>query len=232
MEDKNTPIQIQTATLPLSIRGKPLEEKAPTLFYFSLSAEDSLLTEPFCSPARLLAERNWRIISATMPGHEGNARPLNIRQIWQERSSDLKQFLNDLTCAVKEILPSVEGTLATAGLSRGALIAAHLAASLETIDAFIGYAPLTFLPGMPELDLIHLAPSLKRKRVFMTVGHHDTMIETSRVIQTHAAWTHDLGAKARQECAHSLLIVPSIGKEGHGTAETTFVKGIEWLDNN
>jgi esterase FrsA len=52
--------------------GPPLEEgPLPTVFYFALSAEDSLHLSPFNQPALSLLPFNIRVFSITLPGHDG-----------------------------------------------------------------------------------------------------------------------------------------------------------------
>ena len=219
----------QTDALTLYTIGPSLKVKAKTALYFSLSGQDSLMTPPFATPAILLAKKGYRVISVTLPAHSRSDWPRHIRPIWGETPSLLRDFFSQIEASLDEVKNQIIGHVPAIGLSRGAFVATHLAARLKIIDTVLGFAPLTFLEDAPTLDLIHLANELKHTRIHYTIGHKDTLVDTSCVIRTVSAFINALNAKERQNSNITLSIVPSIGKDGHGTSGYTFEKGISWL---
>ena len=223
MEDKKAPLEtFKVNHTTLYAIGPP---GGDVCLYFSLSGEDSLTTPPFCNPAQILANKGFRVISATLPNHENNQRPMNIRDLWGDSPENLERFF----FAMEQVIDQLNCPIIALGLSRGAFIATHLAARCQTIHTVIGYAPLTHLEKAPHLDLIHLKEAVKEKHLHYFIGHNDTLVETSRVIQTVSEFMSSLTAKQLREAAITLTLSPSIGRDGHGTSDQTFAKGISWI---
>ncbi len=209
--------------------GPRLDQKARTCLYLSLSGEESLTSPPFCHPALMLFQKGFRVISATLPHHEDNARPLNIGTLWGENPSKLEIFFDNMKSALDDLSERFEGPLSALGLSRGGFVATHLAARIDMIQNVIGYSPMTGLKGTSQFDLIHLAPLIKHKKIHYTIGHNDTLVETQRVIDTISSFIEALDAKERANASITLSITPSIGKHGHGTSDNTFREGLSWI---
>jgi predicted esterase len=217
----------------------------PSLFYFAISAEDSLTLDPFNQPVQFLARHMIRIFSMTLPGHENGLPATSAMQLWAEDlskgndcvSSFLAQAERAVNFAVDEkfIDPN---KMAVAGLSRGAFIACHLAARDPRFRTILGFAPLTRLskikefaslahnPLVNELDLIHLADTLSDRHLRLYIGNHDTRVGTRECFN----FLEQIVEKKKKRVADAELIIgPSMGRDGHGTSPEIFKQGATWL---
>ncbi len=188
-----------------------------TVFYFSLSAEDSLSLPPFCNPVDSLIKKGVRVISTTLPHHEDNARPYGIQELWQKDKHILKAFIKTLQKSIEEIKKHYPPPYGAMGLSRGAFIALHLSSECNDIPTICCFAPMLSLKDDLELSLPTLTPKLLSKNISIFIGDNDTLVNTSKVI----AFAHEIGAK--------VTLYPSIGRGGHGTPDEQFEKGAAWL---
>ena len=231
----------------LSFIGPPLNAGArPTFFYLSLSGEESLALAPYNQPAAYLQNSGCRIFSFTLPGHGIGFDKFVAMNYWADQMALEPYFLNHFfECAAQAITWVIEQGLtasdkiAIGGLSRGAFAAAHIAAKVPQIKSLVGYAPLTKLghinafatsldfPNvsntLPKLDLLSIVPKLSHlKALSFYSGMHDTLVGTDNCIEFVKACA---AAKMNVE----LMLYPSIGHGGHGTAPHIFEKGAEWV---
>lgn len=235
--------------LKLTFTGPPLSEgPRPALFYFALSAEESLKKDPFNQIVAALQGKEIRIFSATLPAHENNLPPENALNVWASKMAEGIPILPNFLNILKEGLSSLfdEGVIqlgkcAVCGLSRGAFIAFHLAASTLEIDTVLAFAPLTRLsdakefkdsldlPEVHALDLEHEVKNLFNRRVRIYIGNDDRRVSTSHSF----SFAHLLAKAAREHHIYSspieIIIGPSIGHLGHGTSKKTFEKGANWI---
>lgn len=227
----------------VSFVGPSLEEgPMPTLFYFALSAEDSLQKEPFNQPVQFLKGSSFRIFSMTLPGHENHQTPENAMTVWAEKMAKGKTviptFIEEVKEAIDHLTPYFQdGKLAIAGLSRGAFIACHVAAVCPQITHILGFAPLTKLSSAKafrdnrdeSLNLEHLIPKLLSRSIRFYIGNADTQVETKHAF----SFIHKLAKAAQESNIRSppieLIIGPSIGRHGHGTSPDVFQSGIDYL---
>lgn len=123
--------------------------------------------------------------------------------------------------------------LGVMGLSRGAFVAAHLAAKEPLIKTLLGFAPLTALTGdhplFHTLSLENIAHALIGKRVRFYIGNRDERVKTASCFSLieHLAdlnWHH-----GHRSPPVELIISPSIGYKGHGTPPEVFRDGARWL---
>lgn len=226
--------------------GPPLDlGPLPTLFYFALSGTDSLMLDPFNQPIQCLQGEKIRIFSMTLPAHEQGLSPTAAMGVWAEEMSRgidrVTPFLNSAEQAVHGALK--EGwidphRMGAAGLSRGAFIAAHLAAREPRFRSLLGFAPMTRLSSIKEfaflqenriaqsLDLERLAPLLADRHVRLYIGNEDTRVST----QSCFDFAMSLVRAKKSRTAHvELFIKPSIGQMGHGTAPEIFQEGARWM---
>lgn len=217
----------------------------PSLFYFAISGPDSLCLDPFNQPVQFLQGKMIRIFSMTLPGHEEGLSPHGAMKIWAEdlekKTNTLPRFLDSLETAIefgireKFIDPK---QMAAMGLSRGAFIAAHIAAREKRFRSLVCFAPLTNLlkirefasfphpESAQELSLSSLAPKLGDRRVKIFIGNEDTRVDTRSCFD----FAMQLVAhKSQRTSPVELLIYPSIGQMGHGTPPEIFKKGVESL---
>ncbi|HSX10327.1 MAG TPA: prolyl oligopeptidase family serine peptidase [Chlamydiales bacterium] len=216
----------------------------PSLFYFAISGPDSLTLDPFNQPVQFLGGKMVRIFSMTLPGHEANLPASGAMSIWaEEQGKGIDPFLDSVQLAVDFAIREKfadPSKLGAAGLSRGAFIAAHLAARDERFRFLLGFAPLTRLSKLKEfahltenpfvnnLDLIHLAKALGDRHVRLYIGNHDTRVGTRECFDFAMALVDHKSARTSQV---ELIIGPSIGHMGHGTSPEVFQQGAHWLEN-
>ncbi|QLH36137.1 MAG: hypothetical protein HWD61_08375 [Parachlamydiaceae bacterium] len=105
--------------------------------------------------------------------------------------------------------------MAVGGLSRGAYVAAHLAAKEPRLKYLLGFAPMVIFPGVEAIDT--LIPKLVNHQVRFYIGNHDLRVGT----EASFIFIHKLADAAYQHGHRSppmeLIISPSIGYKGHGT---------------
>lgn len=242
------PYSISFQDLEILCLGPSLEASSrgivPTVFYFSLSAKDSLLVDPYNQPAtELLKEKNIRVISITLPLH-GETHPEEAIKQWAqeiEQGKDLLTpfiektvaFLNDLK--LKGIIH--EDHVSLMGLSRGGWIACQIGAKTK-VKAIVGFAPLTrfsksthFAPikhHSQHFDLDHISHQLVGTPLYFWISNRDTRVGTRdcfEFIENLVEKSWDQGIRSPQ--VH-LQIVPPIGAQGHGTSKESFIAGAQW----
>lgn len=210
------------------------EGPLPTLFYFALSAEDSLKRDPFNQPVQFLEGLPIRIFSITLPAHENSLPPENALNVWEERINKgdpvIPPFIEIVRETIDHLKPYIkDGKLAVAGLSRGAYIACHVAAVCPEISHILGFAPLTRFRAAKNLDLETLIPTLYNRSIRFYIGNQDSRVGTEQTF----SFIYKLAAEAHKKRIRSspieLFIGPSIGYQGHGTSPETFKTGAEWI---
>jgi esterase FrsA len=231
--------------LKTELLGPPLDAGLlPAVFYFALSAHDSLNLDPYNQPAIYLSSPSLRIFSVTLPGHD-ILPPTEALRFWAEEIHHgrdvIQTFAQEVAVQIRHLIdqhvidPKKIGMM---GLSRGVFIAAHTAALVPEIKHVLGFAPLTRLQNAQEFkdlnvekwDLTHLAGKLYNRNVRFYIGNRDTRVGTESCFQ----FISELSAKAFEHKINSapieLIIGPSIGHKGHGTSPEVFRQGAAWLE--
>lgn len=233
--------------------GPGLDEgPLPAVFYYALSAEDSLMLAPFNQPVvflkELAASCPFRIFSVTLPGHHP---PLQkekaiewLAHLFAQQQDPLAPFLQSQVDLINSLVAMEvinPHKIVLSGLSRGGLIACLLAARLPFCRHVLGYAPLTKLSLAKEFHLLHQDPLvtqydlinhlnlLAHKKIRFYIGNHDLRVHTPlafELITQLASYAHEHRLK---RSSFELLIGNSIGYQGHGTAEATFKEGALWM---
>jgi len=229
--------------------GPSLDEgPLPSLFYFALSGPDSLTLDPFNQPIQWIQGNKIRAFSMDLPAHENNLPPTKAIEAWAseyERGQDpLSAFLQKaekaLEFAIEKKLIDPK-KIAVAGLSRGGLIALHLAARDPRIRTLAAFAPVVSLKNAKEffslqtnplieaLDANFLQERLYDRRMRIYIGNRDTRVSTRASFDFALA----LAEKAYEHKIRSpqieFIMSPSIGQMGHGTAPEIFKQGAEWI---
>ncbi len=224
--------------LEVKLLGPPLETgPLPAVFYFALSANDSLYTDPFNQPALFLQSNQVRIFSVTLPAHD-LLPPTEALSSWAKKVDSIEIFISEVAAYIHELLQNNTLTkVGVMGLSRGVFIAAHVAAKVPQIGHLLGFAPLTGLSHLEEFagmnvehwNLTHLSKHLYNRRIRCYIGNHDTRVGTQNCFE----WIVSLAKTAYHHGIRSapleLVISPSIGRFGHGTSPETFRQGTSWL---
>ncbi|MBS0605232.1 MAG: alpha/beta hydrolase [Verrucomicrobia bacterium] len=220
----------------------------PALFYFSLSAQDSLKLDPFNQPVDYLSSLPMRIFSMTLPGHENNLPPTQALNIW---ASEIAKGSNPISLFIEKVKRAVAALealgalipekLAVAGLSRGAFIAAHTAAAIPHFRWVLGFSPLTKLsfakefqeiselPLVVSLSLENLVDELGDRHVRFYIGNLDTRVGTRHCFEFIEKLSQAAFDSKIRSPQVELIIGPSIGRDGHGTSKEVFHDGAQWL---
>jgi len=219
--------------------------KLKALIYFSLSAEESLTLDPYNQPVQFISGNDLRVFSFTLPFHGPHFNKAHAMQAWSDEIKNNPEFLFHF---IKECSLVVDALikenvidphfLSVAGLSRGAFLATHLGSENKHIKNILGFAPLTSLSYLEEFqgnpqgenyNLVHLNPKLIHKNLRFYIGNHDTRVGTENCFQ----FINELSKLSHEHAVRSpkieLIISPSVGHKGHGTASKTFQDGVNWL---
>lgn len=233
--------------------GPPLEKgPLPALFYFSLSAKDSLTLAPFNTPITYLnhfLDSKLRIFSMTIPGHEHNLPKEKAIEYWIQKIKDgidpILPFIKQVCDVIDYLLNQeiiTQDKLILSGLSRGSYIATLVAATHKACNTVLGFSPLIQLNAAKELeDLIH-SPLLKSLNTFTYlenlihtkiryyIGNRDTRVGTAfafKLITDLANLAHEERAR---DGSFELILYPSTGFMGHGTPDRIFKEGCLWIE--
>lgn len=233
----------------VSYVGPDLNEgPLPAVFYFSLSAEDSLGLDPFNQPVSFLSAYPLRVFSMNIPGHGPNLPPTKALEVWAGEISSgrdvIGEFTDQISDAVDElhrqriIFPNQVGA---AGLSRGGFIALHAAAKIPDFQFILGFAPLTQLSyakefhAIPEhplvkgLNLELIIPQLIGKKIRFYIGNRDHLVGTALCFNFAQALTEVSFEHKIRSPQVEMIISPSIGHKGHGTSTQIFHQGAKWM---
>ena len=231
--------------VPLFYTGPDLENQdLPCIIYLALSAEESLLVDPFNQPVLFLHKKHpVRVFSVDLPFHGNGLPATQAMSRWAEQIEVLSTFLDDLEKSLRILFDHLNKPTKAAiiGLSRGGFLASHIAARFAEISILLTYAPLTQLdecvefkdlknlPPIRALDINILTSKLLHKTIKAYIGNRDLRVGTDRCY----TWITSLVNTAFDNHIRSphieLVLKPSIGHLGHGTSKETFEEGALWL---
>lgn len=224
------------------------EGPLPAVFYFALSAKESLGTDPYNQVVVELSRFPVRIFSVDLPWHEGVYSPKEAMQSWALSIQREENFVMEFVEKIKDLIDVMEKKeillsrkIGVAGLSRGGLIACHIAAKTPEVSAILGFAPVTGFKMVKSfssiqdhtlsesLDAMHLIPDLLHCSVRFYIGNRDTMVSTQRCFDFASGLVEAHFEKGKRSPPVELMILPSIGYEGHGTTKEAFEEGGRWI---
>lgn len=234
---------------PIYWTGRPLAEgPLPGIFYFCTSGHDTLAYDPFDQFVKPLLNYPVRLFSLTLPLHEERAEHKSGVARWAKAFGQGHDPLTPFLDTVREAIYFLVAqqivdpkAIAAAGLSRGGFIATHLAARTPEIRAILGFAPLTQLFHLEELrgitdnylldlaDLSSQVDQLVGRPLRYYIGNRDTMVGTDICYAFIRRLTEASHTRRVRSLPVELVISPSIGHQGHGTAPQTFQSGAEWI---
>ena len=239
----------EKTALPLFYVGPDIEEgPLPSVLYLALSAEESLLKDPFNQPVLALQKFPIRVFSVDIPFHGKNFDSKKALAHWAQAFAQGDDVVSHFLLRLEETLSHLfslkavqHNNLAVMGLSRGGFLVNHLAARMQEITKIVTYSPLTqisagkdfeFLslcPILENLNLHHLAEHLCTKKQRIYIGNRDTRVGTDACYR----WVRTLAEAAYEKNIRSpsieLTIRPSLGHQGHGTSKESFEEGAAWL---
>lgn len=215
----------------------------PAFFYFALSAEDSLHLDPYNQPVKFLEGSPIRCFSFTIPfhgpGYENNKSMECWKKEFETNPSFLETFFEQCVAAVDYLINQNlinSQKIAVGGLSRGGFIATHLAARDQRIKYVLGYAPMTRLRVLEELqgvghgwDLTDLVEKLTHVNLRYYIGNRDLRVGTDACFHFIQALTESMFLQGQRSPPVEMIIAPSVGFKGHGTLPPTFRSGVDWL---
>ena len=219
--------------------------KMPAIIYFAVSKEESLTLDPFCQPVELLENKLCRVISFTLPCHGEEFDKMRAIQDWADQlkinpdlfSAFIKNCSNEIDALIKEGIIDVDH-IASFGLSRGGYFATLLAAFNSKIKAILAFAPITRFVHLHEfqnefdynsIELKNIYEKLFNKELRFYIGNRDSRVGTECCFEFIKELTDKSYEKGIRSPKVELVISPSIGMKGHGTAPHTFQDGISWL---
>lgn len=246
-------LSIETIDPPSGLKiyfsGPPLDKgRLPALFYFALSGEDSLSLPPFNQPASDLIHESIRVFSFSLPYHGHGYDNKKAMEAWIHAFQKHPRFLNNfLVKALENVRFLIDSgwadpkKIAAAGLSRGGLVAAHLAALSPDIKTILGYAPLTDIGYLTEfqplreiqevqnLNLDAILEPLIEKNLRFYIGNRDERVGTDRCYQFIRNLADRSYESGRRTANVELIITASVGHKGHGTLPHIFKDGTDWI---
>jgi esterase FrsA len=241
------PSDIEIAYVGPDVSEGPL----PALFYFALSAEESLCRDPFNQPVTYLSALPLRIFSLTLPGHGPSLPATQAMHVWAREISSgrdiVREFISQVQNAVDGLIQEgilMPERLGVMGLSRGGFIAVHAAAQIPLFRWIVAFAPLTqlsaikefqeiaHLPLVKQIGLEHLVEQISDRHLRFYIGNLDTRVGTRHCYDFIEKASQHASCKKIRSPQIELIIAPSIGHHGHGTSKATFHAGAQWLAEN
>lgn len=239
--------QITVGDLELSYLGPKLSEGLlPAIFYFALSAHDTLLLDPYNQPISAIDLTKCRVFSCDLPHHEPPKSPYHAIGEWisemQQGKKPLELFFDNVFFSINDLIEKKlvdPKQLGFMGLSRGAFVALHIASKFSENVSIVGFSPLLHLTEVKEakessFNLDHLDATFIKEKLFqhtirLYIGNHDTRVGSKNC----ANFILDLADKAFLAGIKTpkieLKIFPSIGYMGHGTPKEIFEEGATYL---
>ena len=225
-----------------------LASPLPTLVYFALSATNSLILDPFNQPVQFLLDEPIRLISISLPDHHENEDPNLAMNKWATRFKNDPHFFDRYVAECREALFFLidqglidQENLVLAGLSRGGYTAIRLAAESEIFNKVLAFAPLVDLESLSEFkenlsktfieknSLNVLIPKMIGKHIRIHIGNRDTRVGTKPAFLFVESLANISYINGYRSPPVELMITPSIGHKGHGTAQESFHQGALWV---
>lgn len=225
-------------------RGAPLDVgPLPGFFYFAFSAEESLCQDPYNQPVAALANARLRCYSLTLPSHGTGFQNRDAMRLWAEDvqigAPALLEFYDLVEEAIRFLVAAGwldPNRIAFGGLSRGGFVATHLAARLGNSAGVVGYAPLTRISFLHELegiggalDLHEIASQLVDTPIRYYIGNRDLRVSTEECFDLVRRVAEAAYAGGIRSPKVELIVTPSIGYQGHGTPPESFYGGAQWI---
>lgn len=238
---------IKILSTPEGVRFGLLGDKppAPTLFLFALDLEQTL-TSDYGKIGHLLQQHGFLCVSLDVPGHGEDADSIepNALRVWRNRIEHSENPIRDFTAKVSTVLDyliehgySAAKRIAVSGTSRGGFLATHVAAADDRILCAAPIAPVADLLQLNEfnevsnrevvesLSLIHLAPRLINRSLWITIGNNDARVNTDSTI----AFTRSVVQAAIERGQEADIELHVVAEAGHVTPRGAHEQAATWL---
>ncbi|PXF42641.1 hypothetical protein BWQ96_07645 [Gracilariopsis chorda] len=231
----------------------------PAIIYFSLTAEQSLELDPYNQFVTFLnagEQSKFRVFSVTLPFHTSDMKECETAfskwaNIYNSGGDLVSGFVRKVSSALNSFIGDgyiSPNKIFVAGLSRGALLAAHIAVSNPNIQACLGFSPVTVLHDLNEFSDAEIHSERARLKIRRASLHNDTVISglmripvrfymgnSDTRVGTRNAFeaVHLVAERAAEEGVrsppHEFVMYCSVGKNGHGTPPDVFRAGAEYI---
>jgi len=224
----------------------------PAVVYFSLTAAQSLGLPPYNSLPASLASQSLRVFSVSLPAHgtmPQNAAALSTWARHYSAGTDVAaSFATRAARAIDQLFHRgyiANTNLHLAGLSRGAAVAAAVAARDDRVRSLLLLSPVTKWSDHPDfqqyaplpesvVDAVYaddgIVRALAEREVRVYMGNRDTLVGTRgafQLVEAVAEKAHEMGKRGAEM---ELNVFKSVGMHGHGTPPEVFEEGAKWLE--
>ena len=188
----------------------PLTSPRPTIFTFTMGADDGLLAD-YSPVADALLARGWLSITLDLPAHGRDVRSGENRGglfAWRQRTLAGEDWIGTFTAKVRAVIDHGVAAgyidprqIAIVGYSRGGFMALQTAAADPRITAVAAIQPVTDLLQLQEwqtfgsvpeaiaspLGIRTIVPALASRPVWFSIGWNDTRVGTKSMNDVVAA---------------------------------------------
>lgn len=185
-----------TSGVQFAMLGRRPSAPAPTVFCFGGAPTDTPVLH-------FLLERNYLCVLLDLPGHGANRKPGETEGLvaWRNRVEAKEDFITQFNQKISEVLDYLiaqgytdPSRVAVVGVSRGAFVGYHYAASDPRVKCVAGLAPVTELTVLQEfagmdndpmtqsLAVINQAKRFEGQNVLVIIGDQDERVGTHQAI--------------------------------------------------
>ncbi|MCH1429157.1 MAG: hypothetical protein L7U87_00195 [Chlamydiales bacterium] len=220
------------------------------LIYFTLTADTSLVVDPFNQPVKDLKACAINCFSVTLPFHDIGIPHSETVDHWRTVLMDNGDFLESFVTKLQNLclFLEAEGLLkleltCLAGLSRGGYIACFLASLLPQVQYILAFSPMSYIFSREEethlieniffkpfWNINYFAEKLANRHLQLYIGNYDTKVSTRACFEFTDKLASIASEKRIRPCKTNLHIYPSVGHKGHGTPPDIFHLGAQWIE--
>lgn len=160
----------------------------PAIIYFSLTAEQSLELDPYNQFVGFLNagdKSKFRVFSVTLPFHTSDMKENEVAfrrwaNIYNSGGDLVSGFVRKVSSTLNSFVADgyiSPNKIYVAGLSRGALLAAHIAVSNPNVRACLGFSPVTVLHDLHEFSDAEIHSDRARMKIRRASLHNESVTE-------------------------------------------------------
>ncbi len=201
------------------IQGEKPSRPAPTLLVFATTLEQTLTKPQYHRAGTLLHDSHgFLVVSVDLPCHGAERRPGEPPELkgWSFRLRNGDNFVPQFLAKVRALFDYLiaerytdPARIAIAGTSRGGFMALQAAAADPRIRWVMAFSPVTDLLALNEfagmdsnavtrsLALVHAAPRLTDRAIWMCIGNTDDRVGTHKAIAFYNRFIESARAEGR-----------------------------------